>query len=140
MKVFKSFVLNALTWVHWANSRNTEKESNVKNKENGTNGALLHVALHVFSDEILRSRAPQRGIFWENPRMEEERSGTEEKAGSHQRTSVGTGKETGQGEQASTPCGLFSNSGYGTKTPHKKLIFLFADERSSSNGCLTSDF
>ncbi len=34
-------MLNGLTWVHWANSRITEKESNVKNKENGSDGALL---------------------------------------------------------------------------------------------------
>ncbi len=34
-------MLNALTSVHWANSRITEKESNVKNKENGTDGALF---------------------------------------------------------------------------------------------------
>ena len=40
VKAFKSFVLNGLTWLHWANSRITEKESNVKNKENGTDGAL----------------------------------------------------------------------------------------------------
>ncbi len=33
-------MLNGLTWVHWANSRITEKESNVKNKENGSDGAL----------------------------------------------------------------------------------------------------
>ena len=33
VKVFKSFV-------YWANSRITEEESNVKNKENGTDGAL----------------------------------------------------------------------------------------------------
>ena len=37
----KSFVLNALTWVHWAHSRIIEEESNVKNKENDTDGALL---------------------------------------------------------------------------------------------------
>ncbi len=33
-------MLNALTWVHWANNRITEKESNVKNKDNGTDEAL----------------------------------------------------------------------------------------------------
>ncbi len=27
-------------WVHWANSRISEKESHEKNKENGTDGAL----------------------------------------------------------------------------------------------------
>ena len=35
VKVFKSFV-------YWANSRITEEESNVKNKENGTDRALLN--------------------------------------------------------------------------------------------------
>ncbi len=40
LTVLQSFVYFALTWVHWADSRITEKESDVKNKENGTDGAL----------------------------------------------------------------------------------------------------
>ncbi len=36
-------MLNGLTWVHWANSRITEKESNVKNKENGSDRALYSI-------------------------------------------------------------------------------------------------
>ncbi len=46
MSKFKFFVSNALTWVHWANSRITEKESHVKNKENGTDAALLGESKH----------------------------------------------------------------------------------------------
>ncbi len=42
VKVFKSFV-------YWANSRITEEESNVKNKENGTDGALFTFQKHSCS-------------------------------------------------------------------------------------------